>query len=227
MARAKAKTPSRSARARPSRAGAAPAAAPHSGDSVRSRILGAAMDAFMERGYGGTSTLEIATRAKVSKREVYAAFGSKQAMLVECVGWGVQRMRQPLALPSAHDRQSLIATLAGFGANFLNVLLGKPVIALYRLALAEVERSPEIGQTLDEAGRGGARKAFAEMLAKAQASGLIGGDPETVTGRYFALLTGDWFLRSLMGVIAPPSAQEIKDRAQATAEALLTLFPPR
>lgn len=194
---------------------------------MRSRILGAAMDAFMERGYGGTSTLEIATRARVSKREVYAEFGSKQAMLVECIGWGVQRMRQPLALPPAHDRQSLIATLAGFGANFLNVVLGKPVVALYRLALAEVERSPEIGQTLDNAGRGGARKAFAEMLAKAQGSGLIGGDPETVTARYFSLLTGDWFLRMLMGVIAAPSAQEIEARAQATAEAMLTLFPPR
>jgi Bacterial regulatory proteins, tetR family len=34
---------------------------------VRERILSAAFGAFMERGYSGASTLEIATRAKVSK----------------------------------------------------------------------------------------------------------------------------------------------------------------
>lgn len=197
------------------------------GDDARSRILRAAFDAFAERGYAGTSTLEIATRAKVSKREVYAAFGSKQAMLVECIGYGVALMRQPLSLPPAHDRDSLLASLAGFGANFLRVLLGKHVVALYRLAIAEVERSPEVAETLDAAGRGGARKAFAEMLAQAQAANLIGGDPDIVTGRFFSILQGDWFLRSLLGVIALPSAQEIEARAKATAETLLVLFPPR
>jgi Bacterial regulatory proteins, tetR family len=35
--------------------------------SVRERILSAAFAAVMERGYSGASTLEIATRAKVSK----------------------------------------------------------------------------------------------------------------------------------------------------------------
>jgi len=38
------------------------------------------MEAFMELGYHQASTLKIATRAQVSKRELYAAFGNKQAM---------------------------------------------------------------------------------------------------------------------------------------------------
>jgi AcrR family transcriptional regulator len=45
--------------------------------AVRERILEAAFRAFMESGYATTSTLEIATRARVSKRELYA--------LVHCV----------------------------------------------------------------------------------------------------------------------------------------------
>ena len=52
---------------------------------MRERILLAAFAAFIERGYAETSTLEIATRAKVSKRELYALFGNKQAMLVACI----------------------------------------------------------------------------------------------------------------------------------------------
>ena len=39
---------------------------------ARSRILEAAFAAFMENGYAATTTLEIATRARVSKRELYA-----------------------------------------------------------------------------------------------------------------------------------------------------------
>jgi hypothetical protein len=38
----------------------------------RERILDAAFASFMKSGYATTSTLEIATRARVSKRELYA-----------------------------------------------------------------------------------------------------------------------------------------------------------
>ena len=40
--------------------------------AVRERILEAAFAAFMKNGYATTSTLEIATRARVSKRDLYA-----------------------------------------------------------------------------------------------------------------------------------------------------------
>ena len=53
--------------------------------SVRGRILAAAFSAFTERGFAETSTLEIATRARASKRELYALFGSKQDMLIACI----------------------------------------------------------------------------------------------------------------------------------------------
>src|SRR5229473_1621539 len=53
---------------------------------ARERILEAAFSAFMESGFAEASTLEIATRARVSKRELYALVGSKQDMLVACIG---------------------------------------------------------------------------------------------------------------------------------------------
>jgi AcrR family transcriptional regulator len=63
----------------------APTAAQHSAfDNLPPRqraILAAAFSVLMDQGYAGASTLEIATRAKVSKRELYAEFGSKQGIL--------------------------------------------------------------------------------------------------------------------------------------------------
>ena len=85
---------------------------------VRRRILEAAFSAFMERGFVEASTLEIATRARASKRELYALFGSKQDMLIACIGerLAVPRRREfgrhfkPLcALADAGDQHVLLA----------------------------------------------------------------------------------------------------------------------
>ena len=54
-------------------------------DPLCDRIIGAAFGTFMAKGYAGTSMLEIATRAKISKRDLYAAFPSKQAVLLACI----------------------------------------------------------------------------------------------------------------------------------------------
>src|SRR4051812_24622914 len=59
----------------------APAAALDDMPPRRRAILSAAFLVLMEQGYAGASTLEIATRAKVSKRELYAEFGSKRGIL--------------------------------------------------------------------------------------------------------------------------------------------------
>ena len=60
---------------------------------MRQRILHAAFHAFTENGYAGTSTLAIATRAKVSKRDLYGLFENKQAMLVACIKSRTAAMR--------------------------------------------------------------------------------------------------------------------------------------
>src|SRR4030081_1122758 len=82
---------------------------------VRQRILDAAFSAFMESGFAETSTLEIATRARVSKRELYALVGSKQEMLMACIGERAKRLQVPTDLPEPHDREALASTLATFG----------------------------------------------------------------------------------------------------------------
>ncbi len=79
---------------------------------VRERIMHAAMQAFMELGYAEASTLEIATRAQVSKRELYALFGSKQAMLAACVTDRARRMRMTTELPRARSREMLAMVLS-------------------------------------------------------------------------------------------------------------------
>src|SRR6185295_3032765 len=61
----------------------------------RQSIIKAAFSALMEKGYAGTSTLEIARRARVSKRELYAEFGSKIGILEALVAATSSKMRAP------------------------------------------------------------------------------------------------------------------------------------
>src|SRR5260370_4307835 len=113
----------------------------------RQRILNAAFSAFMENGFAAASTLEIATRARVSKRELYALVGSKQEMLVACIRERARRLQMP-DLPEPRDRQALARTLEVFGTQLLREVSDPTVIAVFRLAIAEAARAPEAARAL-------------------------------------------------------------------------------
>src|ERR1700751_5410171 len=80
--------------------------------AVRERILEAAFAAFMKSGYAMASTLEIATRARVSKRELYALIGTKKEMLAACISERAKRLQVPANLPEPGDRETLGQVLA-------------------------------------------------------------------------------------------------------------------
>src|SRR6201997_861259 len=117
--------------------------------AVRQRILEAAFAAFMKSGYATTSTLEIATRAPVSKRELYALVGNKQEMLIACISERAKRFSSPANLPVLSDRETLEQVLASFGTTFVREVSDPAVIAVFRLAIAEVTQAPEVARALD------------------------------------------------------------------------------
>lgn len=197
-------------------------------DSVRGRIIDATFRLLVEHGYARANTREIAKQAKVSKRELYAHFGSKQAILAAMIAGRARQMRRPLALPDVDSRKSLAETLVRFGATLMREVCHPAVMALYRLAIVEVERSPEVSRALDDGGRKASRAALTECLAGAQTKGLIAGaEPEIMAGQFLALLWGDLLTRLLMRLTPAPGPAEIERRAGAAAQALLALYPER
>jgi AcrR family transcriptional regulator len=197
--------------------------------SLRERVLKAAFGVFRKRGFSGASTLEIATRAKVSKRDLYALFGSKHAMLAACIKERAARMRQPLELtaPVPESSAAVAAALVEFGTSILRVVSHPDVLTVHRLAIAESDRAPEIARTLDRNGRAANHAALADWLAKAQARGLIcAGDPAVMAAHFLAILWGGLLIQLLLRVRDAPSADEIESRAQASTRALLTLYAP-
>ena len=191
---------------------------------ARQRILDAAFSAFMERGFAATSTLEIATRARVSKRELYALVGSKQEMLMACIAARAQRLQMPADLPEPTDQESLARTLETFGAQLLREASDPTVIAVFRLAIAEAVAAPEVARTLDETGIETGRAALRKLMAKAQSAGLLGGDPAEMAEHFSGLLWGTLMTSLLLRVAGRPSSAEIARRARDATAALLRLY---
>lgn len=196
----------------------------HRGD-IRERVLRAGFEAFREHGFDGASTLEIATRAKVSKRELYALFNDKQSIVVECIKWRTQQMQLPLALPRPASRQALAATLAKFGTIVVSGVCDPGVLTAFRFAIAEAQRMPEIAQALNERGREPNRRLFIDLVRAAQEDGLLlPAPPAEISDVFFSLLWGDLLLRLLMGIARPPAKAEIEQRAKHAAERIMATY---
>ena len=194
--------------------------------AVRERILEAAFAAFMENGYATTSTLEIATRARVSKRELYALVGNKQEMLIACISERAKRFDVPADLPVPGDRETLERVLASFGTKLVREISNPAVIGVFRLAIAEAVQAPEVARAVDSIGREASRAALRKIMAQARAFGLLTGIPTELAQQFAGLLWRDWMVSLLLGVAERPTPREIAVRARDAAAAFMQLHPP-
>lgn len=192
---------------------------------ARERILDAALAAFTEAGFADASTLEIATRARVSKRELYALVGNKKDMLIACIAARARQFKVPGDLPVPRDRVALDRTLNAFGEQLLREISDPTVMDLFRLAIGEAVRVPEIARTLDSVGRAASRDALIETMTNARAHGLVHGDPAEMAEQFGALLWGSLMVGLLLGVAERPSPREMARRARNATAAFLKLHP--
>jgi len=140
---------------------------PHPIQTVRDRIREAAFSAFLEKGYEGTSTREIAARARVSKQKIYQLYKDREAMLADCIKSTAERARRPLVLRSVSDADGLKAALEEFGKSFVLELSQPNVVAVFRLAILETQKSPQAVRALNTLGREASMKALSEFLRQA------------------------------------------------------------
>src|ERR1700747_90444 len=71
-----------------------------------------------------SSMLDIVTRARISKRDLYALFRNKHAVLAACISERTERMRRPLDIttPVPQPRDALTTLLVEFGISILKTM---------------------------------------------------------------------------------------------------------
>ena len=110
--------------------------------------------------------------ARVSKRDLYALFNNKHAAVS-----GMHQRTRPTDAPALGPDDSCatdprcarhIARLSS-AVSILKTVCQPEVLTVFRLAIAESDRAPEIARTLHSSGRQANQKALTELVRKAQA----------------------------------------------------------
>jgi AcrR family transcriptional regulator len=185
------------------------------------RILFAAGEVFLEKGFEAATTLDVAKRARVSKRDLYKHFESKQGIIEALIAAHSTQLSIPPDLGDPRDLNHLLAILAAFGPVFLRSLLDPRKVALYRVAITEAPRSTKLGLALAEAGAGPVIASSTAFMTKAVMRGIVReADARFIMTSYFDVLIGPWQLRLLTGTHAFPDDATIRAQADAAVEAV-------
>jgi TetR/AcrR family transcriptional regulator of autoinduction and epiphytic fitness len=111
----------------------------------RVAILGAAREEFLLCGFEAAGVDSIAARAGVSKQTLYNHFGSKEALFSQVVDLVVEGVHERLS-----GSDSAVASVIEAAETLADFLMLDETVSLYRLALLENERHPDLARQLNE-----------------------------------------------------------------------------
>jgi len=156
------------------------------------RILDATLEVFSEFSFDDATTGEIARRARVSKRDIYAYFPNKQALLMGIVIREMQQQDGSFRETIARSQKlhSLRGKLESIGSAVVADVLSPTMGVVRRLVISESISQPFLGDLFFEGGVAQRCKLIAEVLVSHQSEGAAhkGANPEMAARRYLAMI---------------------------------------
>jgi TetR/AcrR family transcriptional regulator, mexJK operon transcriptional repressor len=200
------------------------------GDSVvvpsklNERLLNAAVEVFLEKGFAAASVDEIAARAKASKNTFYNHYGNKEALFE-----AVMRRKNTALLESIKAKVPEGLPLEDFLPAFAQLLyaefLKRDTVKLVRVLHAEANRFPQLANIFERAGPSLAMKAVAAEFEKHMVSGYLRkANAELAAEQFIQLSLGELTRRVLMGLRPAPSNAEISERITSGIDVFLRAY---
>ena len=185
------------------------------------RILDAAGQVFLERGFQGASVDEIAEVACAGKPTIYAKFPGKQALFAAVIERLVHRNTSLEAYSCPGG--SIEERLEALAAVILTTVLTPETIGLIRAAVAEARRFPDLATSVSCMGRERKTQAVTRVFAEFAGSDDIGASPafaperlpETAR-RFLDLVVLPMLVRALFGEDLTALRAEIGPHAART-----------
>ncbi|MGW6353928.1 TetR/AcrR family transcriptional regulator [Streptomyces sp. NPDC055092] len=187
----------------------------------REAIINAALTAFLDEGYGGSSVNRIAANAGVSITTLYRHFDSKDDLFVAVIQEACDTSAQT-ADPGWLDLPPLEG-LTEAGYELLRHILSEQQLALFRVVARDAQRFPELGRRYQQEILGDRIALFTRHLSRwpKELRAKIS-DPKRAAHVFSALLQAEIVDTALLGGPAPdPDA--IRIRSQEAANDLLAL----
>jgi TetR/AcrR family transcriptional repressor of mexJK operon len=190
------------------------------------QLLDGARAVILARGFEGASVDEIAREAGISKATMYRYYPDKAALFAAVMQRDCARESGPL-FGLCPDGRPLEAVLADVGARYMTFVISPDAQSVFRTAVHESERFPEIGQAFYASALDRGRVWLAAVLADAAARGEIAvDDVDLAAHRFLTLCKAEVFFKRLFGIVEGYSDAEITARAADAAKAFMRMYRP-
>jgi AcrR family transcriptional regulator len=170
---------------------------------VQVRILDAAQQLFLEKGYRSASIDDISELAPASKPTIYAHFPGKEALFAAVVARTISRLTDFEGVePEGH---TLHDKLSNLGTTIVEKLIEES-LGMVRATIAEAQRFPELSRNVHDAARDRSVNAVSQLLNEATQKlarapkGPFSGKRSLATAQIFLdLILLPMLFRSLVG----------------------------
>ena len=131
---------------------------------VQVRILDAAQQLFLEKGYRSASIDDISELAPASKPTIYAHFPGKEALFAAVVARTISRLTDFEGIEP--EGRTLHDKLSNLGTTIVENLIEES-LGMVRATIAEAQRFPELSRNVHDAARDRSVNAVSQLLNEA------------------------------------------------------------
>ncbi len=170
---------------------------------VRARILDAAQQLFLERGYRSASIDDISEMAPASKPTIYAHFPGKEALFAAVVARTISGLTDFEGFTP--EGRTLHDKLTSLGTAIVEKIIEES-LGMVRATIAEAQRFPELSRNVHDAARNRSVSAVSQLLNEAtqklarSPKGPFSGKRSLATAQIFLdLILLPMLFRSLVG----------------------------
>lgn len=171
------------------------------GGTRAERILQEAARLFAEAGYAGTRMTDIAAAIGVTKPIIYRHFESKQVLFDHWVSSSLGARAREAATWIEANRERPHDVLQAIAAIAVDLVEARTVTSIWRIAIGEADRFPQLPATVHQVAVGPVTRALAAALASGQSSGKVRAnvEPQVLADLVIAPLVGHAMLLSSFG----------------------------
>jgi len=179
----------------------------------RERLVAAAEHVFVDEGYGAASMDDIARRAGMSKKTIYQVFETKHDLFAAVIEPRKAELAAMIEGEGAGATRPPDEVLRGFLRRIAGFVLAPRQAALYRLAVAESQRAPELANAFYCEGSTQACSPLTQWLALQHERGVLDiPDPASAAKMLFHMAIAELQMRLLIGECREPDERAIDER---------------
>jgi AcrR family transcriptional regulator len=200
----------------------------NSKDSRKARIVSAAFEVFSECTFQDATTGEIARRAHVSKRDIYAQFPDKHALLLAAIDKVLSDEEDNIVATIARTRDlpSVRQRLEAVGLTLITEVLSSPMSVISRHVTSESIDRPLIGTVYFENGPARRSKLISELLSMyIEDADSPAVDSVRAGEQYLALVAYQPLLTTLIGMQDLWDESSVKAHIESAVDCFLRAHP--